>query len=49
MEKNSADVVIIGAGLAGLTASYELARNGKDVLVLEKEGTDEGLVDFTTG
>lgn len=37
LEKNSADVVIIGAGLAGLTAAYELARNGKDVLVLEKE------------
>ena len=31
------DVIIIGAGVAGASAAYELARNGAEVLVLEKE------------
>ena len=30
------EVVVIGAGLAGLTAAIELARRGRDVLVFEK-------------
>jgi len=33
----SADVVVVGAGLAGLVATYELQRAGKRVLVLEQE------------
>lgn len=32
------DVVIIGAGLAGLTAAVELADNGRHVALLEQEG-----------
>jgi monoamine oxidase len=31
----SADVVVVGAGLAGLTAAREVARQGRSVLVLE--------------
>ena len=31
------DVVVIGAGLAGLTAAYELKRHGIDALILERE------------
>ncbi|KQM40425.1 FAD-binding dehydrogenase [Microbacterium sp. Leaf203] len=32
-----ADVIIIGAGLAGLVASAELARSGKSVIIVEQE------------
>jgi glycine/D-amino acid oxidase-like deaminating enzyme len=31
----SADVCIIGAGIAGLSAAYALARAGRDVVVLD--------------
>jgi len=31
------DVIVIGAGVAGASAAYELANNGANVLVLEKE------------
>lgn len=33
---DEADVCVVGAGLAGLTIAYELARNGQRVVVLEK-------------
>jgi len=42
-------VVIIGGGPAGLTAAYELSRNGADVTVLEASGQVGGIsrtVDF---
>jgi geranylgeranyl reductase family protein len=35
--KQSYDVIIVGAGPAGATLAYELAKAGIDVLVLEKE------------
>jgi len=31
----NADVLVIGAGMAGLTAARELAREGLDVIVVE--------------
>jgi flavin-dependent dehydrogenase len=31
------DVVIIGAGPAGLTAAYELSKTDKKVLIIEKK------------
>ncbi|MBD3389047.1 MAG: FAD-dependent oxidoreductase [Candidatus Altiarchaeales archaeon] len=36
-------VVVLGAGLGGLSASYELAKKGVDVTVLEKEGRVGGM------
>jgi glycine/D-amino acid oxidase-like deaminating enzyme/nitrite reductase/ring-hydroxylating ferredoxin subunit len=36
-QDTDADVVVVGAGLAGITTAYELARGGKRVVVLEKE------------
>ncbi|MFD5467008.1 geranylgeranyl reductase family protein [Kitasatospora sp. NPDC127059] len=34
--EDSADVIVVGAGPAGATAAYHLARTGLDVLLLEK-------------
>lgn len=39
----SAEIVILGGGLAGLSAGYELARAGKKVFVIEKEDDVGGL------
>lgn len=39
----SADVVVIGAGLGGLSAALELARQGVKVLVLEQHNLPGGL------
>ncbi|GAA1990051.1 FAD-binding dehydrogenase [Nocardiopsis rhodophaea] len=35
-----ADVIVVGAGLAGLVATYELVRAGRTVLVVEQESAD---------
>jgi len=35
--KSQCDVVIVGAGPAGLTAGYELARNGHQIIILEQD------------
>ncbi|MBU1123103.1 FAD-dependent oxidoreductase, partial [Patescibacteria group bacterium] len=40
---NSPEILIIGAGPAGITAAWELARKGKKVLVVEKESQVGGL------
>jgi len=37
--KQTADVVVIGAGIAGLSAAHHLARSGARVAVLEREPT----------
>jgi predicted oxidoreductase len=37
MAEHPADVIVVGAGLAGLVATYELTRAGKRVLVLDQE------------
>ena len=35
--RRSADCIVIGAGIAGASAAYELARSGASVLLLEAE------------
>lgn len=48
-EDTSCDVVIIGAGGAGLTAAVEAADNGAKVIVLEKQGIIGGNTNYSTG
>ncbi|NIH79476.1 FAD-dependent oxidoreductase [Amycolatopsis viridis] len=43
-----ADVVVIGAGIAGLTTAFGLARAGKSVLVLEAAEVASGVSGHTT-
>lgn len=42
------DVVVLGAGLAGLSCARDLARGGADVLVVEARGRVGGRVEQTT-
>ena len=38
MNDFSADVIVIGAGLAGMTAAHEAISRGRRVLMLDQEG-----------
>jgi glycine/D-amino acid oxidase-like deaminating enzyme/nitrite reductase/ring-hydroxylating ferredoxin subunit len=44
----SADVVVLGAGIAGLTTAFLLAEAGRKVLVLEAETIGAGVTGHTT-
>lgn len=43
-----ADVVIVGAGISGLTTAYQLGRAGKSVIVLERGSILSGETERTT-
>jgi len=44
MSKKNVDVVIIGAGLTGLTIAFYLKKAGKNILVLEKDNRTGGVI-----
>ena len=43
-----ADVCVIGAGIAGLTTAYLLAKEGRSVAILEDGSIGQGMTGFTT-
>ena len=43
-----ADVVVVGAGIAGLSVARELARSGRKVAVLERHVVGAGVTGHTT-
>ncbi len=44
----TADVVVVGGGIAGLSAAYEFAREGRSVVVLERGSFGGGMTARTT-
>lgn len=44
----SADVVVIGSGIAGLSTAYELSRLGRSVIVIDRGGIGTGMTARTT-
>jgi len=44
----TADVCIVGAGLAGVLTAYRLAKEGKKVVLLEKKKIGSGATEYTT-
>jgi glycine/D-amino acid oxidase-like deaminating enzyme/nitrite reductase/ring-hydroxylating ferredoxin subunit len=47
-EKAQADVCVVGAGIAGLTTAYLLAKEGKSVIVLDDGAIGTGQTERTT-
>jgi glycine/D-amino acid oxidase-like deaminating enzyme/nitrite reductase/ring-hydroxylating ferredoxin subunit len=47
-EDTSADVCVVGAGIAGMTTAYLLAREGKSVVVLDDGPIGSGMTERTT-
>ncbi|MGI6151035.1 MAG: FAD-dependent oxidoreductase [Christensenellales bacterium] len=48
-EETSADVIVVGAGLAGLVSAYQSARLGASVILLEQSGAVGGSVRYAGG
>jgi glycine/D-amino acid oxidase-like deaminating enzyme/nitrite reductase/ring-hydroxylating ferredoxin subunit len=44
----SADVVVVGSGIAGISVAYELVKAGKDVVILDRGPIGKGMTSRTT-
>jgi voltage-gated potassium channel Kch len=47
-QDETCDVIVIGAGIAGLSTAYELARLGRSVVVIDRGGIGNGMTARTT-
>src|SRR5436305_2409669 len=47
-KNESADICVVGAGIAGLTVAYLLLREGKSVVVLQKDKIGRGETSHTS-
>jgi glycine/D-amino acid oxidase-like deaminating enzyme/nitrite reductase/ring-hydroxylating ferredoxin subunit len=47
-ESTRADVVVIGAGIAGLATALEVSRTGRSVLIVEADRVATGVTGYTT-
>jgi glycine/D-amino acid oxidase-like deaminating enzyme/nitrite reductase/ring-hydroxylating ferredoxin subunit len=45
---DNADTVVVGSGIAGLSVAYELARRGREVVVLDRGPIGQGMTSRTT-
>jgi glycine/D-amino acid oxidase-like deaminating enzyme/nitrite reductase/ring-hydroxylating ferredoxin subunit len=43
-----ADVVVVGSGIAGMSVAYELAKSGKDVVIVDRGPIGKGMTSRTT-
>ena len=43
-----ADVVVVGSGIAGMSVAYELAKAGKDVVIIDRGPIGKGMTSRTT-
>jgi glycine/D-amino acid oxidase-like deaminating enzyme/nitrite reductase/ring-hydroxylating ferredoxin subunit len=48
-DSRPADLVVVGGGIAGLSVAYQAARDGREVVVLDRGGIGSGMTARTTG
>jgi glycine/D-amino acid oxidase-like deaminating enzyme/nitrite reductase/ring-hydroxylating ferredoxin subunit len=47
-KKETADIVVVGSGIAGMSVAYELVKAGKSVVVLDRGPIGKGMTSRTT-
>jgi succinate dehydrogenase/fumarate reductase flavoprotein subunit len=47
-QSESAEIAIIGSGIAGMSVAYGLAKAGKDVVLLDRGPIGQGMTSRTT-
>jgi len=48
-DSQSADLVVVGSGIAGLSVAYQAARDGRQVVILDRGAIGSGMTARTTG